>query len=74
MAGRSTGTKGGMMAVAIAVLALGGGAAGAAPRDGGRGGDSVNGTGGLPGTAGTGLPEIDRRVPARVETAVFALG
>jgi hypothetical protein len=74
MAGRGTGTKGGKMAVAVAALAFWVVAAVAVAPAGGKGRGPMNGTGGKPGTAGSPIPEIDRQVPAEVETAIFALG
>jgi hypothetical protein len=74
MACRGIGTKGGTMAVAVAALVFWGVAAGAGAPAGGKGRGPMNGTGGEPGAAGSPIPEIDRQVPAEVETAIFALG
>ena len=60
--------------IAVAVMALLAAVAVASPRDVGTGRDSMTGFYDTPGALRPALPDIDRRIPARTETATFALG
>ena len=63
-----------MAAVPAAVLVFLGAAAVASPQDAGKGRDSMSRIRDTPGAVRPTLPDIDRRIPARTETATFALG
>jgi hypothetical protein len=60
--------------IAVAVMAICGLTPGAVSPDGGKGRDPMGRTAYLPGADGPSVPAIDRNVPAKVETAIFALG
>jgi hypothetical protein len=49
-------------------------AAVANPQDVGKGRDAMSGSQDSPGAVRSTIPGIDRRIPARTETATFALG
>lgn len=73
------GVSGGSTAVAAGAVAalLMCAAVGAFALHGEKGRDSMNRASGVAGAAGVGgaaIPEIDRQVPEKVETAIFALG
>jgi hypothetical protein len=71
--GRGSGGKPGIADVPVVVLLLAA-AAFATPQEAGKGRDSMSRFHDAAGAVRPTLPDIDRRIPARTETATFALG